>query len=512
MTKYIQNIYTRVLIFLTCGVLITFMFWIRIQPLVTGSKMFKLDNTEDPFDLLADTAEKQYHSFWQHNPQYQQQELSMKQFHALVSKHTVRGLGNISFVATSLNYRYHIGPYSLTSFLTVRIDEYHKDKPTQGGSSFFAILNGSHLSFCGYTDHFNGSYTFTCKLKVQCYNFSIALNHVNFAQYSGVTKRLDRLLYEMHICKTNQESKSYELKNTWIKHGNNWIWRDNQNKAYPFNKQEVSSTFCQTVKKFQQLILIGASHMMRQKYYMIKNCKATDNLIDSRLIYINARYSDDVTDALNAIINPQNYMNCKESPAEVFKSNIGSENKADLELGAKGKHRKQVFVFQNHELQQNDASKSPRYPDLDPKQPLQLCHPNTLRTGLLVQTGSWDLEHSTFKKSMEQAIPLLETILPKLKTRKLQLHTVIMSPPPYSPKLYAQCRNNDMILFFTSKFQEASRNAGLDFVNVFKMLYPRFTESLFDGHYLECIRSPECEGDLGKVAIQVAVERLNQLL
>ena len=64
----------------------------------------------------------------------------------------------------------------------------------------------------------------------------------------------------------------------------------------------------------------------------------------------------------------------------------------------------------------------------------------------------------------------------------------------------------------TSKFQEASRNAGLDFVNVFKMLYPRFTESLFDGHHLECIRSPECEGDLGKVAIQVAVERLNQLL
>ena len=507
-----QNMYARVLSFLTCGVLITFMLWIWIEPFVTGSKMFKLDNTEDPFELLADTIAKQYHMFWQHNPQCQQQELSMEQFHALVSNNTIRRLRNISFAATSLNYRYHIWPYSLTSFLTVHIDEYYKDKLTQGGSSFFAILNGSHLSFCGYTDHFNGSYTFTCKLKAQCYNFSIVLNHVNFTQYAGLTKPSDRLLYEGHICKTTQESKSYELQNTWIKHGNNWIWRDNQNKAYPLSKQEVSSTFCQTVKKFQQLILIGASHMMRQAYYMIKNCKTTDNLIDSRLIFVDARYSDDVSDALNAITDPQNYMNCKESPVEVFKSNICPENKPDLELGSKGKYRKQVFVFQNHELKQNDASKSPRYPHLDPKQPLTICHPDSVRTGLLVQAGSWDLEHSTFKKSMEQAIPLLETILPKLETRKLQLHTVIMSPPPYSPKHYVQCRNNDMILFFTSKFQEASKTAGLDFVNVFKMFYPRFTEPVDEGHYLQCKGSPECEGDLGKVAIQVAVERLNQLL
>ena len=511
MTKY-----PYLLTVLICCFVTTFVHWLWMKLDTTGLKLFQQDNTDDPFCLLTDTIEKQYDRFWRNNPQHQQQELSMEQFHALVSKYTVRGLGNISFVATSLNYRYHIWSYPLTSFLTVRIDEYYMGKPTHGGSSFVAILNGSHLSFCGYMDHFNGSYTVTCQLKAECNNFSIVLNHVNFTQYAGVTKRLDRLLYHTDICKMNQHnqqiSKTSEFKNTWIKQGHSWIWKDDRNKSYPLSTQEISTSFCSTIKKFQQLILIGASHMMRQKYYIIKNCQKTDSSINSRIIYIDARYSDDVTDALNAITDPKNHVPCKAFPTEVFSSNIRSSNEVDLELSTKVKCQRQVFVFQNHELLQTEASKSPRYPDLDPSQPLTICHPGSVRTGLLVQTGSWDLSHSTFKKSMEHAIPLLETTLLKLKTKELQLHTVVMSPPSWGPKLYVQCRNNDMILFFTAKFQMAARKAGLDFVNVFKMLYPRFKESVLDGHYLECIGSPQCEGDLGKVAIQVAIEHLNRLL
>ena len=99
------------------------------------------------------------------------------------------------------------------SRITVNVMEFYEKQLTKGGSYLRAIsLSDDIPTMCSFVDHFNGSYTVNCPFFAPCGTIEISLLYVNFTQFKGIGKELQKLLFKCDLC---VGSSSFSNKPDW---------------------------------------------------------------------------------------------------------------------------------------------------------------------------------------------------------------------------------------------------------------------------------------------------------
>jgi hypothetical protein len=250
------------------------------------------------------------------------------------------------------------------------------------------------------------------------------------------------------------------------------------------------SEFCRLVDAMtrDRFYMIGSSHMRYQHKYLIATCIRHIEGLHNRLIFVYSRYASNIVRKLSDFTTDHVWNTC-HFPRYAASGNLTQTdliNTEQIQL-----YLDHLGTFQNEAICRYDAS---------------------MKTGLLLQTGSCDLVYNGLKNCLQDGMPKLELAFYKRaqfqRTQAPALKIAVMGPPTFHPgNVYAENRNNDHIQVFNHAFRTISERHGLDYVDVFNMMYPRFERVTENNHYLSC-DAEECHYEVGIVAIQLAVYAL----
>ena len=191
--------------------------------------------------------------------------------------------------------------------------------PSNGGSSFRGVMNSPQgLFLCSYMDYFNGTYTLHCPMYSKCANMTITLLHVDFLQYRGITRRLDKVLLDEHVCTSNSVHSILPEKFWFQRDSGTWQW-NNKLGNFPLSNEEL----CGAVASLGRIYMIGSSHMEFQHQYLQQTCAGSVKNISKQLTFKRARYTEDLIGVIHSLTK-HSRSNTSNTPHQPFQTKRSS--------------------------------------------------------------------------------------------------------------------------------------------------------------------------------------------
>ena len=445
-------------------------------------------NSSDPYEIQASTRMSQLIQFWKDNPDFTVTPAKHSS-HYITRNKTISEMG-YDPLDTVQDYNYFVQDRQEDKMIVVDVLEVYQGNMSehygQGGSSMRGIIQGGGILYvCSFRDHFNGSYSLKCPVFSRCVHVNITVLHFNYKQFQGVSKRLDITILDKETCvsfKTFHEKPNSYWR---LDSSEEWKWTSG-GVSYPMAND---TRFCELVDAMtrDRFYMIGSSHMRYKHMYIMTTCLKFIGDLDKRLFFIKAIYGKEVIDVLEQFTSKSRsrWFTCRTLKYKTTAENV-KHKKSSKEI------EKYLEYLRNYPIHRTCG------------------YDQSIRTGLMIQVGSWDLVYNGLLYSLQKLMPKMDRTLHKLvefqKTNPFSM--LVVGPPTFHPQaVYAENRNNDMIQLFSHVFQTTAENHTLDYINVFDMMYPKFDRVTENNHYIEC-NYESCHYEVGIVPIQLAVKAL----
>ena len=193
------------------------------------------------------------------------------------------------------NYNISLIRVDAEAGILLHVREARHGTPTGGGSSFLALSDAARRQLCVYEDFFSGNYAIWCPppARDQCSLVTVKVKYANFSAYTiGYFPIKDGPLWQSRVC-WNETARRWALprvglprtltppwKKTdsgaphtchvdWFRDAGNWSVLSDNGVKIPLLSDEA---FCQRVRRFRRIVMIGASHMRYKFNYVAWKC------------------------------------------------------------------------------------------------------------------------------------------------------------------------------------------------------------------------------------------------
>ena len=426
-----------------------------------------------------DTRKIQWNHFLCNNPHFVFPSHLMKpasKRHILSRKGTIHYIGyDPAQLINGYSYNLTVDSDTRYSGVLINILEYHKYQVTNGGSAFTGTsFSNNIMSSCSYMDYFNGSYSIFCPIYSQCSFVEISLELVNYTQFKGITKPMQKTILSKDICVTSQQQQALTSHTYWRKTASTW-------KLNYYGGSYQTADVCDMLKFAGRIYFFGASHLQHTAQYYLKECAQYIPNLRSNMKFSYTLYVSQFVEKINSLANSNSYSKCNDSKTD-----------------GKSKPEKIPKLFSRSELHRRSMPK--------------LClSSSSLNTSIMLQLGTWDMAYTGLKPTLEKYMPKLEGSLKRLMEKRGEYftHLLIVGPPPLYPTgQYAYCRNDVITAIFSTELGTLCQKYEIPYINTHDIIYPRYNETPISIHYLKCIGATTCKGDVGKILAQVNVAAL----
>ena len=427
---------------------------------------------------FLDAGEKQYKQFWANNPNFDfpYDKLRREAKGSLSTQEgTIRYLGHDPG-DFGKGYNYNVSVDTGSTDIILHVLEFYHGHVTQGGSFFRGTsFSNNILSVCQFMDHLDGSYSLRCPVFSKCSFVELSLQLVNFTQFKGITRRLDKILVSKNIC---VQSSVFEKPTSayWYKtdgRKQSWKLRYNGN-DYPLANDEI----CEMINSLGNLYLLGDSHMRRLPSYYVEQCQKKVRYINTKIKYSYTRYLEFMINKTKLLASPESYKDCSDRLSE---KELAKLNRKDVDTHTD-------------------------------KMPILCRNSSVMPTTIMMQSGSWDVAYTGLKVILGKSLVELEEALKQLTEQPVKYYSklLVIGSPPHYPRVrnYAACQNDVTKGIYSRHLGALCKKYGVAYLDMFGLVYPRYNETQEDNHYLDC--EGTCKGEVGKVMAQAALTELTK--
>ena len=204
-------------------------------------------------------------------------------------------------------YAYSIvlsGSKTTSTEIVLRVREKRRGKRTRGGACLYAeVGSGLARGVCSFHDFFNGVYVVWCpRDPAVCTNVTLQLQCVDFGAYSSTIGALHHRLWQRTVCADDEREGARRRPATrdearlltslkrdatekndavsWRRETLRSAWYPSELLALPTDR--ARDRLCACVKRFDRIVLVGASHMRNKFDFILETCSPGGNVLPKK--------------------------------------------------------------------------------------------------------------------------------------------------------------------------------------------------------------------------------------